>query len=203
MFEDRDMKVLLGNSIPEPEVDYDDEEVNSEYGKPVVESALMQYFFVTVIDYMQTSEFRENYKAVLPEIKKYSTKHQQLLAYSILQAIKNKYDFELSLNADANNQIEINETLELLEFIEYDNVEFIVEVWYYLKPDINNLNIENYCKKNEQKIIDEIEEQLSSSNYNWMIADFLKTYGKDDIVGWFCEKSKDLKTNILMKFIKE
>jgi len=32
MFEDRDLKVLLGNSIEEPEVDYDDAEVASETG---------------------------------------------------------------------------------------------------------------------------------------------------------------------------
>ena len=201
MFEDRDMKVLLGNSIPEPEVDYDDAEVNSEYGEPVQESALMQYFFVTVIDRRDKPDFRENYLSVKNDIKTYSTKEQQLLANSILNAIKEQYDFELSLNADVNNQIEINEALQLLEFIEYDNEDFIVEVWYFLKPEINKLNIDEYCGRNKQKIVDEIEEQLTSKSFNWMITDFLRTYSKEEIVDWFCEKSKNVRTSIIMKLM--
>lgn len=201
MFEDRDMKVLLGNSIREPEVDYDNEEVESEYGEPVRESALKQYFYVTVVDHMQTPEFREHYLAVLPEIRHYPTEEQQLLANSILNTIKEKYDFELSINPEVNNQLEINDVLQLLEFIEYDHEDFIVEVWYYLKPDTNSFQVEKFCEHNKYKIIDEIEEQLTLRSLPWMITDFLRTYNKDEIVEWFCEKSKNLRTMILLKLM--
>lgn len=201
MFEDRDMKVLLGNSIKEPEVDYDDAEVESDYGLPVEEEALKEYFYVTVIDHMKLPDFKENYLSVLPEIQTYSAEQKQMLANSVLNVIKQKYDFQPSVNPEVNNDAEINDVLGLLEFIEYDHEDFIVEVWSYLKPDTNSFQVEKFCEHNIDKIISEIEEQLSSRSFPWMITDFLRTYNKYEMIDWFCEKSQNLKTLILLKFL--
>lgn len=203
MFEDRELKILLGNSLPEPEVDYDDEQVESEYGHPVEEEALKEYYFVNVTDYINKPDFKVNYLAVRKFINNYDTTKQQMLAEVIMKEIEEEYEFMPSRTVDTNDETEITTVLKFLEFIEYDHEDFIVGVWSFLNPETNSFQVENYCEQNKQKIIDEIEEQLSSLDFPWLIADFLRTYNKENIIEWFCEKSKNLRASILLKLIKE
>jgi len=185
MFEDHDLKVLLGNSIREPEVDYDDAEVQSELGYPVEEEALKEYFYVTMIDNIGKKDFREEYLSVYPDVMSYLTIHKQVLVEAILKQIKQVYDFIPSITVDTNSTKDVESVLKFLEFIEYDHEDFIIEVWTFLKPETNPFHLEKYCEQNKIKIVSEIEEQLSSRDFPWMIADFLRTYNKEDITAWF------------------
>lgn len=203
MFEDRDLQVLLGNSIEEPEVDYDDADVESEVGYPVEETALKEYYYITIIDHIGKPDFREHYLAVIRFVQQYSVTHQTLLANSILKQIKEVYDHIPSINFDSDNYDEINEVYKFIEFIEYDHEDFIIEVWSFLNPEVNSFQVEKYCEQNKHKIISEIEEQLSSRFFPWLIADFLRTYNKDNIIEWFCEKSKNLRSLILLSISEE
>lgn len=203
MYKSEDLKVLLGNSIQEPEVDYDDMMSDSEYGLPVEEDALRQYYFVTITDYMNTSEFQSNYLTSLPHVRKMAIEDQQTLAYSILERLNEKYDYEMYLNETPYNQEQINEVYEFVAFIEYDHEKFITTVWKYLNPDTNKLNIEIFCESNSNKILKEIEEQLETKNYSELIANFLRTYNKEKLIKWFCEKSKNLYTSILITLREE
>ena len=202
MFEDHDLKVLLGNSIREPEVDYDDAEVQSELGYPVEEEALKEYFYVTMIDNIGKKDLREEYLSVYPDVMSYLTIHKQVLVEAILKQIKQVYDFIPSITVDTNSTKDVESVLKFLEFIEYDHEDFIIEVWTFLKPETNPFHLEKYCEQNKIKIVSEIEEQLSSRDFPWMIADFLRTYNKEDITAWFCEKSKNLRSAILLKLIE-
>ena len=203
MYDSESLKVLLGNSIEEPEVDYDDAMVASETGHPVEESALRQFYFVTVTDNMGKDDFKNNYLSVITIIKRFTTKEQQELAFSIIQKLPEKYDFEFSINFEYNNQDDINELYNFLEFVEFDNEKFIVNVWKLLKPNADRLKIENFCNINKSKILDEIEEQLESHYHSRLITDFLRTYNKENLIKWFCEKSKDLYTSILLGLREE
>ena len=204
MYDSEGLKVLCGNSIEEPEVDYDDDVVNSATGYPVQEESLREYYFVTVTDAMNTPEFRSQYSAVISHIKRFSTKHQQLLAFAIVQKLPEKYDFEFSRNVIPYNQDEINELYEFLEFVEYNHEKFIVDIWKYLNPPEDNwFQLENFCEHNIPKIMKEIEEQLETHYYNESITDFLRTYNKENLIRWFCEKSKALNTSIVLALTKE
>jgi len=203
MFEDRDLKVLLGNSIEEPEVDYDDAEVESEVGYPVEETALREYYYVTITDHIGKVEFREHYLSVIRFAQQYPLTSQILLANSILEQIEKVYDHIPSISFDPNSYEEMNEVYKFIEFIEYDHEDFIVEVWSFLNPEINSFQIEKYCEQNKYKIISEIEEQLKSRFFPWLITDFLRTYNKDNIIEWFCERSKNLRTLIFLSLNKE
>lgn len=203
MFEDRDLQILLGNSIEEPEVDYDDVEVESELGYPVEEEALREYYYVTITDHIGKPEFREHYLSVIRFAQQYSLTQQILLANSILEQIEKVYDHIPSINFDPNSYEDINEVYKFIEFIEYDHEDFVVEVWSFLNPETNSFQIEKYCEQNKHKIISEIEEQLKSRFFPWLIADFLRTYNKDNIIEWFCEKSKNLRTLIFLSLSKE
>lgn len=203
MYQTEDLKVLCGNTIEEPEMDYDDERVESESGDPVIDSGLMQFYFATIADNMATPDFRNNYLSVIGKARTYSTKHQQLLAFSLAQKIPEKYDFEFSQNFTPYNQQEINDFYFFVEFYEYKHEKFIVTIWKYLNPDSDSLDIEKYCEQNSTKIMSEIEEQLETRYYSELIADFLRTYNKDKFIKWFCEKSKLLYTSILLALREE
>ena len=204
MYDTEELKVLCGNTIEIPEVDYDDEAVESYSGDPVVDSGLMQYFFVNITDYMNTDEFRENYESVKDDIKKLPLEHQRLLAFSIIQKMPEKYDFEFSIELDPfYNQDDINELYQFIEFVEYRHEKFIVGTWKYLNPDTNSFQVEKFCEHNIPKILREIEEQVEVHEYSEMIADFLRTYNKDKLIEWFCEKSKNLRSSILIELLRK
>jgi hypothetical protein len=203
MYDSEELKVLCGNTIELDEMDYDDDAVESETGDPAIDSGLMQYYFVNVVDYMGTPEFKSNYQAVIGDIRKYSTKQQQLLANAIVDALPKKYDFEFSIKFDFNNKDEINELYKFVEFVEYDHEKFIVNVWKYLNPDTNSFQVEIFCEHNIPNIIREIEDQLEIRDYSELIADFLRTYNKEKLIEWFCEKSVNLRSSILITLLRK
>ena len=86
---------------------------------------------------------------------------------------------------------------------EYDHEEFILDIWQYLKPETNLKSFQNYCEQNGNKIISEIEEQLDTKAFPKLITDFLRTYNKDDMIQWFCDRSERLNTTILLRIREE
>jgi hypothetical protein len=117
-----------------------------------------------------------------------------------------KYNFEFSINFDPVNQDDINELYKFIEFVEYDHEKIITNTWKLLNLNDSEkykLPIENLCQKYLEKIIHEVNEYAEDQNYSELILDFLRTYNKEDFMEWFCEKSKDLKTSILIKIRKE
>lgn len=204
MYDAEELKVLCGNTIEEPEVDYNDAEVQSETGDPVVESGIEQFLFVNVTDNMGKPDFRENYESVKSDIRKLSLEKQQLSAFSIVQKMPEKYDFEFSIKINPfYNQDDVNELYQFIEFVEYNHEKFIVDIWKLLNPDTNSFQVEKFCEHNIPKILREIEEQLGIRYYSEMIADFLRTYNKDKLIEWFCEKSKNLRTSILIALLRK
>jgi len=199
MFENRALKALLGNSLDLPEEDMDDLRVMSQTGYPYEEAALKSYYFLTILDSIRTGEFQESFNATIPLLRKeYGFKDLQELCFEIIRYIKERYDFIFPQTVKIEDAEDTSDVLYLIKFLEYDNEEFITNVWKYLKPEINSFQVENYCEQNGNKIISEIEEQSDTRSYPKLIADFLRTYNKDDMIEWFCEQSKRLNTAILL-----
>ena len=199
MFENRALKALLGNSLDLPEEDMDDLRVESQTGYPYEEAALKSYYFLTILDSIRTGEFQESFNATIPLLRKeYGFKDLQELCFEIIRYIKERYDFIFPQTVKIEDAEDTSDVLYLIKFLEYDNEEFITNVWKYLKPEINSFQVENYCEQNGNKIISEIEEQSDTRSYPKLIADFLRTYNKDDMIEWFCEQSKRLNTAILL-----
>lgn len=204
MYDSEELKVLCGNTIEEPEVEIDDTEIDEYYGNSVIESGIMQYYYVNVTDYMNHPDFMVNYQSVIGKIRKFPLGYQRVLAFAIIQKMPEKYDFEFSIKFNPfYNQDDINELLKFIEFVEYDHEKFIVDVWSLLNPDTNSFQVEKFCEHNDIKILREIEEQLELHDYSEMIANFLRTYNKDKIIEWFCKKSKKLRSAILITLLRK
>ena len=204
MFEERHQKILLGNSIPLPEEDLDDASVESEYGKPVEEEALKEYYFITITDNIGREDFKENYLAVINQIiRNYDVHKQQMLCEAIMNQVRHVYDYLSPTNVDINSDEDVRNILNFIQFIEYDHEEFILDIWQYLKPETNLKSFQNYCEQNGNKIISEIEEQLDTKAFPKLITYFLRTYNKDDMIQWFCDRSERLNTTILLRIREE
>jgi len=204
MFDSESLKVLCGNSIEEPELEYDDAQVASDTGFPVQEEASREYDFTTITDNMNRPDFKENYLEAMKQIRKLSLQKQQILAFAIIQKMPVKYDFQFSITFDPFYSLEdIYELYKFIEFVEYDHEKFITNVWKLLNPDTNSFQVEKFCEHNIPKIISEIEEQLETHEYSELITDFLRTYNKDKLIEWFCEKSKNLRTSILITLLRK
>jgi hypothetical protein len=199
MYEERDLKILLGNSWPLPEEDRDD--WSSDY--EVEYDAMRNYYFQTVLGGIGTDHFKENYKTFIDIIRQYDIKHQIDLANRILDKIRIRHDFELSVEPDVLNMFEVNNVFALLEFIEYDHESFIIRIWKLLNPKFEGIMIYDYCKRNWNKIIREIEDQIDSYDFNWMISEFLGTNNKNNLIEWFCKKSEKLYTLIKLNLLRK
>lgn len=204
MYDAEELKVLLGNSIQLPEMDYDDENVESEFGNPTAESALKQYYFTIVVDNMDKPDFMNSYLAVINQIKAMTTKDQQDLAFAISQKLIDKYDFEYPFNYTICSQADIDNFYYLIEFIEYKHESFIIDVWKYLNKQLKSKDeIDEIIIMDDELVMKEIEEQLSTHYYPESIKYFLRTYNKQDLLKWFAKKSKNLFTAILINTRKD
>jgi hypothetical protein len=204
MYDSESLKVLCGNSIEEPEVDYDDRELETGTDAPVPEEASREYDFSTIIENMGKPDFKENYLEAMKHVRKLSLHDQQNLAFSIIQKMPEKYDFQFSITFDPfYSYDDTNELYKCIEFIEFDHEDFIVEIWLYLNPDVNSFNVKYYSEHNTAKILREIEEQLERRDYSEMIADFLRTYNKDKLIEWFILKSQNLRSSILIELMRK
>jgi hypothetical protein len=197
MFEDKDLKILLGNSMPLPEEDRD----QWGYEYETEEDALHSYYLQTVLGAIGTNHFKESYNTFINRIKQLELKTQIELANAIIDKIRLRHNFEFFTTVDILSQHDVNTVYELIEFIEYDHEAFIVRIWKLLKPKIENIKIRDYCLRNWNKIIKEIEDQIDSYDFNWMISEFLGTNNKISMIKWFCEKSENLYTLIKLNLI--
>lgn len=199
MFEEEVSKVLLGNSIELFEEDYDDAEVESMTGYPVEETALMEYYFVSITNHIGEPSFKDEYLSVISFVKEYPLKDQKVLCEAILKQIEKKHDYSPSIIVDVVSEESIFSVLKLLEFIEYNHEDFIIDVWKFLKVDTNSFQIEKFCEQKGNEIVLEIEEQSEARYLPELITNFLRTNNKENILEWFCEKSKNLRTTILLE----
>jgi len=202
-FDTQEQKILLGNSIPSPEMELDDAAVASDVGLPTEESALMQYYFDSISGSIGKSDFKQEYLAVKTQVvSNYDLKQQQMLADAIMNEISTQFDYEPTEILNVDSLEDLYEVYNLVEFLEYNNEDFISSTWQFLNPDVNKLDIELYCKNNSDKIIKEIEEQLQTKDFVWLISDFLRTNNKENLIGWFCERSKELVSLIKIRIME-
>jgi len=197
---DQDEKILLGNSIPLPEVDID-ENINEE---TVQENALKGYWFATILNRIGESDFKSNYLTVIDDIKNSSPiEEQKRFCYAILEKIDEVHNFEFPIMLEFDNLDQINSLYKFLEFLEYNYEEFICTIWKFLDYDIFPNSIEDFCKRNNEIIIKQIDEQTKFGFYPNKISVFLKTYKREDLIDWFYKASIEARSQILIKKLEE
>ena len=166
-------RALTAGTLGYPEMD-DQEDIDF-----LEDEGIYDYARIYIIDYIGTDDFKNTYLNLINDIKLFSFQRRRIFAQNMLEKVFEVYDFQFPENIPITTDREIENVFEFIEFIEYDNLEFISSVWQILKKDPTKDDIEATCKRNENKVIKESEEQVESNDYNEMITLFLRTYYKE------------------------
>ena len=178
--------------------EYDDSEdmdIQEEVG-------IFNFARISIEDALTTYDFKNTYLNLIPDIKDKSFKLKRIFCQKMLDKIFEIYDFQFPTTQDIATDGDMARVLEFIQFLEYDNVLFLSLVWEMLKVDITKVDIEAMCKRKENIIINEVEEQVETHYQSELISIFLRTYYKEKFIEWFILHSKRSKTFIKLEILE-
>jgi len=184
-------KILCGSSFV-PSEELDDEEIPEE----VAREALISSSAVDLIDNIGKPDFKYIYFDLVQDIKSSSFKFQRRFIENFIEKMDEVYEYRFPINFDIADDAELEDFYEFIQFLEFDNAEYFCHVWKHLGADIYKIDIDLFCKNNDQKIINECEKQVASFDFNKKINLFLRTYYKEGFIKWFIENTKVAKVAI-------
>jgi len=189
-------EVLIAGTLGYPEMD-DQEEIDE-----LTDIGIFNYAKINIIDVLGTPEFKNTYLNLIDDINLFSFEYRRIFCQKLLEKVFEVYDFQFSEKIDLTSDYDLDSFLKFIEFIEYDNVDFLSLIWEMMKADIMKIDIEVMCKENENKIIKEIEEHIETNDQPRMIALFLRTYYKERFIEWFIRESEKSKVEIKLKILE-
>jgi len=138
----------------------------------------------------------------MPRLKILHFPKQRDFCLRILHAITKIYEFEFSPIPEITSPLEVMQVYEFVEFLNYDYIEYFGDVWKYLNPNLLKIDVEKFCKRNSDKVIREIEDQIESRDLSELISNFLRTYNKSNMLDWFIGKTIESKIIIVLKILE-
>jgi len=190
---DNSQEILCGSSfIPTERLDEDEDNL---YNK-TTDEAIIESSSVDLLDNMGKPEFKYIYLDLIQDIKLASFNFQRKFILNALARVEEVYEYRFPINLDVDSILSLNECYEFIQFLEFDNVEFLGRVWKQLNIDIYKIDIDLFCQNNSKRIISECEKQIESFDFNKKISMFLRTYYKEGFIKWFIENTKPAKTEI-------
>ncbi len=189
------LKILNGSSVALPDL-------NEEENETIEKESSIEYDMLEIIDNIGKPDFKYIYLNFIDRIKTLSIPKQRDFCYKIIEKIGEVYEYEISPIPEVDHPLAINEIYEFVEFLNYDYIEFFGDVWRYLNKSLRKLQVTDFCMKNGDKVISEIEDQLESRDLPELIANFLRTYNKSNMLGWFIEKTIESRILILLQIIE-
>ncbi len=188
-------KILMGYSVSPLEMDDEDLEGQQE-------DASIQYDMLELIDSIGEPDFKSVYISVINDIKQLSISAQMVVCRKILVKVNEVYEYEFLPHPDLDHQLEMNNVYQLLEFLNYDYISFLADVWKFLKVNLKGLDLEIFCNRNGNKIISEIEDQIESRDLSELITIFLRTYNKDGMIKWFRQVTEKSRMLIVLRIME-
>jgi len=195
---EKSLQVFVSYLDEPPEFDANETQLEKNFKRGYFESSKLD-----IIDTLGKDDFKNVWFTLKNDIQNESIKLQAIFSEQTLDKIFELYDFSFSANIGLENQYEINNFYLFLEFLEYDNTNFISQVWRFLGPkNLLQIDIKKFCDSNQEKIIKEIDEQLEVHPQPKLIALFLRTYYKDKMIEWFIKNSKRTKVEITVSILE-
>jgi len=144
--------LLLSAMLPTDMLDDDDDKTQSE----VVDDVIVQYDFLQLIENIGMIEFKEVYNNFINNIKKQSFLNQQVLCYHMINQIQKIYNFDFPEKIILSDQNDIEGFYVFVEFLEYDNKIFLTDILKGFDVDFNKIEPDEFCQKNSEEIIKQI-----------------------------------------------
>lgn len=192
----KDPKDLLMSALLPPDMlDDDDDKTQSD----VVADVIVQYDFLQIIENIGKVEFEETYLNFIEDIKKQSFDNQRILGNHIINKVENIYDFSFPEKIIISDLSDIDDIYKFIEFLEYDNINFLVDVLKDLNADFINKDIYDFCKNNKKEIIKNIN-YYNKMNLPSIFINLRDTLEDDiiiNMIGTMIYKNPNLVTNEL------
>jgi len=188
-------RVLLGTSFPLLEVD-------PEESWDIEETALIQYEFLEIINYIGEPEFKQVYLEVRDDVMTQSLQNRAILCSHILQKITEIYGYEFPIMVDLTDEKNVAGVFELIEFLEYNHIDFFAKVWKRLKVNLLSLDIKEFCETNRNKIIASVDREIQTEDFGQLISIFLRTNDKFKMVGLFTRLTEKSKILIILRMME-
>lgn len=186
-------EILIGRSTPLMEVD--DEESSLDHD---ISEAILDADFYDIINHLNTKEFRNIYLNLYNEIIFLPFDDQKNLCDRLLNKIFEEYNFEFTPSLTFDNQNDINEFLKFVEFLEFNNIDFIASIITGLNLDLLKKNLDKFLEVNFESILVNIEKKLKNE-VSKIISIFFRTNNKENIFKFLKSKLEKDKMLIILK----
>ena len=168
----------------------------------VTEEASIDYDCSEVLKSFGTDNFKEVYQVLIPSIKNYPFEKQVNLCRELIDKITEIYDFEFPTNVSLDNNENINEIYDLIEFLSFDYIDYLGTIWKILDVDLRKVDLDKYCDENSNSIMEVVEYELDSHKFSRLIAIFLRTYYKTGMIDFIRNSTKKSKMEILLNILE-
>jgi hypothetical protein len=189
------LEMLAGMSLPLPEQDDPDQVLLNN-------SASSEYDGMELISSIGTPEFKETYDMVINGLKQQDIIYQRGLCRRILDKVKSVYDYSFLPYPNLDSQVDMNDVYDLIKFLNYDHIDFLADIWRYLETDLKTIDVKLFSYQNADRIVSELEDQINSRDLSKLVSLFLRTYIKDDLIGWFVDATEKNRMLIYLRILQ-
>lgn len=199
--EQQNLKTLCTIIDPEPPSD-EGQETQYEVGMGYAD----QYDLLEVHTYFGEDEFMNIFNSSINNIRKQELKIQATLCNALIDKLWDIYEFVFPENIPLYNQDEIDKVYELVEFLQYNNLIFITNIWKafninnILKIDVVKFFTEN--KDNYQKLLEQITNMSIIFRKDSLISSFLNICNKDTVLIMIVHMTKKWKVEITANLMR-
>lgn len=184
---------LLSAMLPTDMLDEDDDVTQSD----IVADVIVQYDFLQIIDNIGEDEFKDNYLNFIIDIQKQSFSNQRILCYHIIDKVQEVYNFEFPEKIDISSISDIEDIYKFIEFLEYDNINFLVDILKGFNIDFLKNDLHEFCENNKNEILKQINfyPKINLSVIFLNLYDTLEDNIMINMINRMISKNKGLITN--------
>jgi len=201
MKEESNLKVLCDTIDPEDSGDEGSEtqfEIGSQYAN--------MYDLLDLHTHFGEDDFQSIYMSSINDIKEQNIKNQATLCLRLLEKIYEIYEYEFPESPVLNSQSDLNEVYNLVEFLEFNNEQFLVGVWSGLKvKNLVKLDLDIYFYGNKDNILKLLEQITNNSllyKNDSLVNKFLNSCYKEALTRIFIKMTRRLKIEITSKLME-
>ncbi len=145
--------LLLSAMLSTELLDDDNDQIQSE----VVGDAIIQFEFNEIIDNIGKISFKEVYLNFIDDVKNQSIDNQRILCQHLIKKIEEVYKFDFPENISINNIMDIQNIYKLIEFVEFNNSNFLIEIFKNFKVNLSSVILTKFIEDNKNEIIKNIK----------------------------------------------
>lgn len=183
--DDTSLRLLYGRSTFIPELDEEEQENRDE-------NAITEYETYLLTNSIGTESFEYNFLVFSNSILGQDIEDLKNTVERILERMEDVYGFGFFESVNMNSKNDLENIIDLIKFVEFDNLQFLTDVWSNLQTDpLEVEDIPEYCNQYSTNIVIAVDSMLEVYTYNKFIISFLRTYNKDNLISWFSNKSEE------------